>query len=144
MVADPDLVASLGKLQKGQIILVDTIPMKPDPIIQSVELYTPPQTGLVQAIKPGEINGNKTTQADIDVDGTAVVAWSADTSTASTGFRTKSSSHAPLPQGEQGRLPRHRRERGECPPRDRAGSEGDRHADKSKSMSDSAKPSRIK
>jgi len=72
MAADPDLVAALGKLKEGQVVLIDATSGSPNPILRSIELYSPPQTGKITAIKPVEIDGNKTTEADIDVDGTPV------------------------------------------------------------------------
>jgi hypothetical protein len=72
MVADPDLVAALGKIKPGQVVLIDAAGGSPHPIIHSVEVYNAPQTGTIKAIKPAELNGNKTTEADIDVDGSPI------------------------------------------------------------------------
>ncbi len=72
MAPDPDLVAAIGKLKEGQIVLIDATSGTPNPILLSIEPYNTPQTGKITAIKPTEINGNKTTEADIDVDGSPV------------------------------------------------------------------------
>jgi hypothetical protein len=75
MAPDPDLVAAIGKLKEGQIVLVEATPGSPNPTLRGIEPYNAPQTGKITAIKPTEINGNKTTEADIDVDGSPVTVF---------------------------------------------------------------------
>jgi hypothetical protein len=72
MAPDPELVAALGKLKEGQIVLVDATPGSPNRILRSIEPYNTPQTGKITSIKLTEVDGNKTTAAEIDVDGTPV------------------------------------------------------------------------
>lgn len=73
-VPDPELTAAIGKLKDGQVVLIDAAGGAPYPIIRSIEVYNAPQSGTLKAIKPAELDGNKTTAADIDVDGTAITA----------------------------------------------------------------------
>jgi hypothetical protein len=72
---DPDLMASIGKLKDGQLVLIDAIQGQPYPILRSIEAYTPPQIGTLKAVKFAELNGNRTTEADIEVDGKPVTVF---------------------------------------------------------------------
>jgi hypothetical protein len=72
---DPDLMAGIGKLKDGQLVLIDAVQGQPYPILRSIEPYTAPQTGTLKAVKIGELNGNKTTEADIEVDGKTVTTF---------------------------------------------------------------------
>jgi hypothetical protein len=72
MVADPDLVATIGKIKDGQVVLIDSSGGSPHPMIHGIEVYNAPRTGTIKEIKPADLNGNKTTEADIEVDGSTV------------------------------------------------------------------------
>src|ERR1700683_5141125 len=52
MAPDPELVAALGKLKEGQIVLAEATPGSPNPVLRSIEPYNTPQTGKITAIKP--------------------------------------------------------------------------------------------
>lgn len=72
---DPQMMAVLNKLKDGDIVLANVTPAQPYPILRNIEGYTTPKTGTLTDIKVGDLNGNKTTEADIDVGGTAVTVY---------------------------------------------------------------------
>lgn len=74
MVPQPDLMAAFGKFKQGDVVLLDVMQGRPKPIVTNVEAYTAPQTGTLKGTKTAELQGNKTTEADIDVSGTPVTA----------------------------------------------------------------------
>ncbi len=72
MAPDPDLTASINKLKDGQVVLINATNGVKYPVIKSIEVYNTPQSGTLKAIKPADVDGNKTTEADIEVDGSPV------------------------------------------------------------------------
>jgi hypothetical protein len=70
MVADPDLVASLQKIKEGQLVLIDASEGSTKRMMRGIEVYNTPRTGTIKAIdNAAQLEGNKTAEADIDVDG---------------------------------------------------------------------------